>query len=282
MGKTIDGRAYAKALKGEMKEQIEKNIKKSIRIPKLVTILIGNDGGSIYYVNNQKKVCEEVGVEFKLIHFEESIEEKELLNTINILNEDMAVDGIMLQVPLPKHLNQDLITNSIDPRKDVDGLTDYNNGKFYKGEESFVPCTPRSVIQLIKSVGKTIKGKRAVVLGRSNIVGKPVANLLLKEDATVTICHSKSENLKDLCKEADILVSAIGRPNFLDSTFVKEGSIVIDVGTSSVNNKICGDVNYEEVLPKASAITPVPGGVGALTTTLLIKNTCEAWEKNVR
>lgn len=282
MGKTIDGRDYAKALKGEMKEQIEKNMKKSIRIPKLVTILIGNDGGSIYYVNNQKKVCEEVGVEFKLIHFEENIEEKELLNTINILNEDMAVDGIMLQVPLPKHLNQDLITNSIDPRKDVDGLTDYNNGKFYKGEESFVPCTPRSVIQLIKSVEKTIKGKRAVVLGRSNIVGKPVANLLLKEDATVTICHSKSENLKDLCKEADILVSAIGRPNFVDSTFVKEGAIVIDVGTSSVNNKICGDVNYEEVLPKASAITPVPGGVGALTTTLLIKNTCEAWEKNVR
>lgn len=282
MGKTIDGRAYAKALKGEMKEQIEKNMKKSIRIPKLVTILIGNDGGSIYYVNNQKKVCEEVGVEFKLIHFEENIEEKELLNTINILNEDMAVDGIMLQVPLPKHLNQDLITNSIHPRKDVDGLTDYNNGKFYKGEESFVPCTPRSVIQLIKSVEKTIKGKRAVVLGRSNIVGKPVANLLLKEDATVTICHSKSENLKDLCKEADILVSAIGRPNFVDSTFVKEGAIVIDVGTSSVNNKICGDVNYEEVLPKASAITPVPGGVGALTTTLLIKNTCEAWEKNVR
>ena len=281
MTQTIDGRSYAKNLKSSMKEEIIKASEKGIRPPSLATILISNDGGSVYYVNNQRKVCEEIGVNFNLVKLDEDTKEDEILKVIDKLNQDNSIDGIMLQVPLPKGLNENLITNRISPDKDVDGLTDLNTGKFYRGEKAFIPCTPRSALELIKSTNCDIKGKKAVVLGRSNIVGKPMFQLLLNENATVTVCHSKTVNLKEVCSEADILVVAIGKPKFVDDSFVKEGAIVIDVGTSSFNGKICGDVDFDKVYNKASHITPVPGGVGALTTTLLVKNTYEAWEKNV-
>ncbi|WP_027632910.1 bifunctional 5,10-methylenetetrahydrofolate dehydrogenase/5,10-methenyltetrahydrofolate cyclohydrolase [Clostridium hydrogeniformans] len=281
MGEVISGKVIAEEIREEIKRSIEDAKDKGYRVPCLVTILVGNDGGSIYYLNNQRKLCEKLGLESKAILLEENIKEEELISLIKKLNEDKTVDGIMLQLPLPKNFNEALVTNSISPEKDVDGLTDYNNGKFYKGQDAFVPCTPRSVLHLIKSTGVDIKGKNAVVIGRSNIVGKPVAQLLLNENATITICHSKTQNIKEVCKNADIIVVAIGRPLFLDDSFVKEGAIVIDVGTSSVDGKITGDVDFEKVINKSGHLTPVPGGVGAVTTTLLLKNTCEAWEKNV-
>ena len=281
MGEVISGKVIAEEIREEIKRSIEDAKDKGYRVPCLVTILVGNDGGSIYYLNNQRKLCEKLGLESKAILLEENIKEEELISLIKKLNEDKTVDGIMLQLPLPKNFNEALVTNSISPEKDVDGLTDYNNGKFYKGQDAFVPCTPRSVLHLIKSTGVDIKGKNAVVIGRSNIVGKPVAQLLLNENATITICHSKTQNIKEVCKNADIIVVAIGRPLFLDDSFVKEGAIVIDVGTSSVDGKITGDVDFKKVINKSGHLTPVPGGVGAVTTTLLLKNTCEAWEKNV-
>jgi len=204
-----------------------------------------------------------------------------LNDEIKELNEGNYVDGIIIQLPLPKALNEERVLDAVDVEKDVDGLTDFNLGKMYKDKKSFMPCTARSVIELIKSQ-VDIKGKEAVIIGRSNIVGKPAAFLLLKENATITICHSKTIDIESVCKKADILVSAIGKPGFVTKDFVKEGAIVIDVGTTMVEGKVKGDVNFEEVLEVASLVTPVPGGVGAMTTTMLMKNTCEAWLKNVQ
>ncbi|SFA87682.1 bifunctional 5,10-methylenetetrahydrofolate dehydrogenase/5,10-methenyltetrahydrofolate cyclohydrolase [Clostridium frigidicarnis] len=281
MGDIINGKILAEDFKQKIKAQIDEAVSKGYRVPCLATIVVGNDGGSIYYANNQKKLCDKLGLKNRSIFLEETIDEKDLILLIKELNEDNTVDGIMLQVPLPKNLNEEEITNLISPYKDVDGLTDFNNGKFYKGKKAFVPCTPRSVMHLIKSTGMDISGKNAVVIGRSNIVGKPVTQLLLNENATVTVCHSRTKDLKSVCKNADILVVAMGKPKFIDDSYIKEGAVVIDVGTSSVDGKICGDVDFDKVINIASHLTPVPGGVGSVTTTLLIKNTCEAWEKNV-
>ncbi len=281
MGKIISGKEVAKLLRADIKSYVEKIKSQGKRVPCLATIIVGNDSGSLYYINNQNKICNELGVDTRNISFKENISEAELIETIHKLNEDDTVDGIMLQIPLPRHIDEKKVTSTICADKDIDGLTDKNLGKFYKGEKSFIPCTANSALELIKSTGISIEGKKAVVIGRSNIVGKPTANLLLNENATVTICHSRTQNLKEICKEADILVVAMGKPNFVSSEYVKEGAIVIDVGTSSLNGKICGDVNFQDVIDKAAFITPVPGGVGALTTTLLIRNTCEASEKNV-
>lgn len=281
MGIKIDGKEIAKAHREEIKRNIEEKVAKGVRKPSMVAVLVGNDGGSISYMKNQQKLSESLGVKYTSIILEESITEEELLNEIKNLNEDKNVDGIILQLPLPKKFNEKLITSSINYEKDIDGLTDVNTGKLYKGEKCFIPCTAKSVIEIIKSVETNIEGKKAVIIGRSNIVGKPAAQLLLNENATVTICHSRTKNLSEVCKDADILVSAIGRPAFVTKNFVKEGAIVIDVGTTMVDGKIKGDVLYDEVIDIASLVTPVPGGVGAMTTTMLIKNTCEAWEKNV-
>jgi methylenetetrahydrofolate dehydrogenase (NADP+) / methenyltetrahydrofolate cyclohydrolase len=281
MGICINGKELAKEYKDKIKFFIEDIKNKNSRIPCIATILVGEDGGSTYYVKNQNKLCDELGIMAKNFFLEETISEEELVALILNLNQDNGVDGIMLQVPLPKHLNEKVITSMISYTKDVDGLTDVNLGKFYKGDNSFVPCTARSIIELIKSTGCNISGKNAVVLGRSNIVGKPVAQLLLNENATVTICHSKTNNLKDLCKTADILVAAIGKPSFVTKDFVKEGAIIIDVGTTMVEGKVKGDVSFEEVIQVAAFVSPVPGGVGSMTTTMLIQNTCEAYNKNV-
>ncbi|WP_010292267.1 bifunctional 5,10-methylenetetrahydrofolate dehydrogenase/5,10-methenyltetrahydrofolate cyclohydrolase [Clostridium senegalense] len=282
MGKRIEGKEIAKTYRENIKNLIEEKVSKGVRRPSMVAVLVGNDGGSISYMKNQQKLSESLGVKYTSIVLDEAITEEELIKKINELNEDTNVDGIILQLPLPKQFDEKRVTSSISYKKDIDGLTDVNIGLLYKGDKCFIPCTAKSVIEIIKFVEPNIEGKKAVVIGRSNIVGKPAAQLLLNENATVTICHSRTKDLKDVCKEADILVAAIGRPGFVTKDFVKDGAVVIDVGTTMIEGKIKGDVVYDEVIDIASHLTPVPGGVGAMTTTMLIKNTCEAWEKNVR
>lgn len=281
MGMKIDGKQIAVTHRENIKARIEEKTLIGVRKPSMVAILVGNDGGSISYMKNQQKLSESLDVNYNSLILDETITQEELINKIKELNNDDTVDGIILQLPLPKNFDEKEVTSAICHNKDIDGLTDINTGRLYKGEKCFIPCTAKSILELIKYVENDIKGKNAVVIGRSNIVGKPVAQLLLNENATVTICHSKTKNLKEVCKEADILVAAIGRPGFVTKDFVKDGAIVIDVGTTMVDGKIKGDVCYDEVLEVASHVSPVPGGVGAMTTTMLLKNTCEAWNKNV-
>lgn len=280
MGQIINGKDVALEVKDKIKELVNKRVAEGKSIPTISSILIGNDGGSIYYQNSQEKVATSLGVLFNKIILPESTTEEELINVIQSLNSDDNVHGIMLLVPLPKHINEKVVVNKISPLKDIDCLNSESVGRLYLGEDGFIPCTPNSVLTLLKSLNIDLVGKNAVVLGRSNIVGKPAAQLLLNENCTVTICHSKTVNLKEVCSNADILVVAIGRPKFIDESYVKEGAIVIDVGTSSFEGKITGDVDFEKVIDKAAYVTPVPGGVGALTTTLLIKNACEACLNN--
>ena len=280
MGKIIDGKKVSQDIKEEIKSFIEERKTKGFRVPKIVSILVGNDGGSVYYINSQEKVATSLGVNFKKLLLSEDIKEDELISIIKDLNEDKEVDGIILQIPLPKNLNENKIINTISPNKDIDCLTFVNQGKLYNGEKVFLPCTPNSVVTLLERYNIELEGKNVVVIGRSNIVGKPVAQLLLNKNATVTICHSRTNNLKDICKKADIIIVAIGKAKFINKEFVNENSIIIDVGTSSLNGKITGDVDFDDVINEVNMITPVPGGVGALTTTLLIKNSCEALKYN--
>ncbi|MGL5378526.1 tetrahydrofolate dehydrogenase/cyclohydrolase catalytic domain-containing protein [Clostridium sp.] len=280
MGQIIDGRKVALQIKEDIKLFIEKRIEENKKIPKIASVLVGNDGGSIYYMNSQEKVATSLGCGFEKVMLEEDIKEENLINKIEELNNDSNISGIIIQLPLPSNLDEKKIINTININKDIDCLTYNSQGRLYTGNANFLPCTPNSIITLLESYNIALEGKDVVVLGRSNIVGKPVAQLLLEKNATVTICHSRTKNLEAICKKADVLVVAIGKPMFINSNFVKEGAVVIDVGTSSYNGKITGDVNFDEVKDKVSFITPVPGGVGALTTTLLIKNSCEALDKN--
>lgn len=275
MGIELDGRKLASKFKEEIKIFVSNKKSKGERPPCMANILVGNDGGSVYYIKNQNKLCKKLGVKVSSIYLDEKVTQEKLVDIIHNLNKEEEVDGIILQLPLPKHLDEAKITSQICFTKDIDGLSSVSTGKFYKGETCFVPCTPKGIIEIMKHNGIRIEGKNAVVIGRSNIVGKPVAQLLLKENATVTICHSKTVNLNEICAKADILVSAIGIPRFIKKDFIKEGAVVIDVGTTSVDGKIVGDVCFDEVIEKAGFVTPVPGGVGAMTTTMLIKNLCE-------
>ena len=281
MGIRVNGKLIVEKYRDEIKSIINDGVKKGLRVPSIKTILVGEDGGSLSYVKSQNNLCDKLGISYDCIRLDEDANQKDIIDIIEKLNENNSVDGIIVQLPLPKKFNEKEITSKISQKKDIDGLTDVNMGRFYKGEKSFIPCTALGVIEMIKSTGCVIKGKHAVVIGRSNIVGKPGAQLLLNEDATVTICHSKTLNLKEICKTADILVAAIGKPGFVTSDFIKEGAIVIDVGTTMVNNKITGDVRFDEVIDYASYVTPVPGGTGLMTTTMLIKNACVAWRDNV-
>lgn len=280
MGQIINGKEVALTIKEEIKAYVNERVSNGLDRPQIASILVGDDGGSIYYMNNQEKIATSLGLLFKKIILDKDTKEEELIKIIEELNKDKEIHGIMLQVPLPKHIQEKNVVKVISQAKDIDCLTTESVGRLYLGEDGFIPCTPKSVITLLKSLDIKLEGLNTVVLGRSNIVGKPVSQLLLKENATVTICHSKTRDLKKICMEADILVVAIGRPKFLDDSYIKEGAIVIDVGTSSVDGKITGDVDFDKVISKASFVTPVPGGVGALTTTLLIKNACEAQIKN--
>ena len=276
MAQIINGKEIAQAMKDEMKVEVAE-LKKAGKSCCLAVIQVGNDPASSVYVSNKKKACEYIGIDSLSYELPEETTEEELLQLIDKLNNETAVHGILCQLPLPKHINEKTILNRISPKKDVDGFHPQNVGALVVGDFGFVSCTPAGIIELLKRSNVEMQGKRCVVIGRSNIVGKPMALLMLRENATVTICHSKTQNLKEICKEADILIVAIGKPLFVTKDYVKEGAVVIDVGIHrDENNKLCGDVDYKEVEPLCSAITPVPGGVGPMTICMLMKNCIEA------
>lgn len=268
----IDGKAISAKIREELKQEVL-TLKQQGIVPGLAVVLVGNDLASHTYVNNKEKGCLEIGIYSQVFRLKEETAQEELHELIHKLNKDSAIHGILVQLPLPKHLDALAALREIDPNKDVDGLHVVTAGRLMVGEKGFLPCTPKGIIELIKSTGEEIAGKNAVVIGRSNIVGKPAALLLLNENATVTICHSKTKNLAEICKNADILVAAIGVPKFVKKEFIKPGAIVIDVGTARLDGKLCGDVDFEEVKAKAGYITPVPGGVGPMTITMLLSNT---------
>lgn len=275
----IDGKKISAEIKDECKEKALELIKAG-KEPCLAVILVGNDPASSIYVNNKKKACEYCNIKSLSYELPEETTEKELLDLIDKLNSDISVDGILVQLPLPKHIDEDKVIAAIDPLKDVDGFHVQNVGSLCIGKPVFVSCTPAGVIELLKRSNVEISGKRCVVIGRSNIVGKPMALLMLSENATVTICHSRTKDLEAVCREADILIVAIGKPRFIDSRYVKDGAVVIDVGIHrDENNKICGDVNFDDVKEKVSKITPVPGGVGPMTIAMLMSNVITACER---
>lgn len=276
MAKIIDGKHISQEIKDELKQEVAA-LKTSGRECALAVIQVGNDPASSVYVRNKKKACEYIGIRSLSYELDENTSEDELLALIDKLNADSSVHGILCQLPLPKHMDEDKVIKRISPEKDVDGFHPQNVGALVIGQQGFVSCTPAGIIQLLKRSNIQMEGKHCVVIGRSNIVGKPMALLMLRENATVTICHSRTRNLKELCKEADILIVAIGKPQFITADYVKEGAVVIDVGIHrDENNKLCGDVKYDEVEPVASAITPVPGGVGPMTIAMLMHNCVEA------
>ncbi len=276
MAVIIDGKRISQEIKDELKAKVE-GLKAEGKQAALAVIQVGNDPASCVYVNNKKKACAYIGIESISYELPEETTEQELLALVEKLNEDDAVHGILVQLPVPKHIDADKIIQTISPKKDVDGFHPQNVGNLVIGEKGFVSCTPAGVIQLLKRTNIEISGKNCVVIGRSNIVGKPMALLMLRENATVTIAHSKTKNLKEVCKQADILIVAIGKPQFITAEYVKEGAVVIDVGIHrDAQNKLCGDVKYDEVEPIASAITPVPGGVGPMTIAMLMNNCVEA------
>ncbi len=274
MGILIDGKALAAQLRGEIREQAENFRKQRGKDIGLAVILVGEDPASQVYVRNKIKACEEVGVKSFSYHLPAETTEQQLVSLIDELVESDNVHGILVQLPLPKHLNERAVLAHIPPSKDVDGFCAENVGNLAMNRTTIVACTPFGVMKMLEKYGIDPKGKNAVVLGRSNIVGKPMAMLLLNADATVTVCHSKTKNLKEICAAADILVVAIGRAKFVTADMVKEGAVVIDVGMDrDENGKLCGDVDFEHVKDKASYITPVPGGVGPMTITMLLYNT---------
>jgi len=277
--KIISGKEVAKAIRDELKEETIQLAEKGI-IPGLTVILVGEDPASQIYVNMKAKACGEIGIRSEVIRMDQSTTQEVLLQEITRLNQDNNVHGVLVQLPLPKQIDENAIINAISPDKDVDGFHPINVGKLAIGEDPLLPCTPHGILELIRRTGTEIKGKNAVVIGRSNIVGKPVSLLLLRENATVTITHSKTKNLSSVASQADILVVAIGKPEMVTKDFVKPGAVVIDVGTNRLENgKVVGDVKYDEVQEVAGFITPVPGGVGPMTITMLLKNTIEAAKK---
>ncbi len=272
MGQIIDGRKLSKSIREDIKAEVEK-LSEIGKTPTLAVILIGEDEASKIYVSNKEKACKEVGMASQTYHLPKEVNEEDVVGLIDELNKSEKVNGILVQVPIPKHLDEAFILKHISKDKDVDGFLESSVGKLYLNEEGFLPCTANGIIELIKSTGEDISGKHAVVVGRSNIVGKPVSLLLLRENATVTVCHSRTKNIGEMTKQADIVVVAVGVKHFLTADMVKEGAIVIDVGMDRVDGKLYGDVDFDNVEKKASFITPVPGGVGPMTITMLLKNT---------
>ena len=272
----IDGLYYANKIINEIKTKVDKlKIK-----PKLVVILVGNDNASQIYVNNKQKRCLEVGIMSEVLHFDENINQTELLDIIKQLNEDTKVNAILVQMPLPKHINSDKIIEAISPVKDVDGFHPYNVGKLALNMTPYsIACTPSGILKLLNAYNIKINGKHVVIIGRSNIVGRPLMSLLLNNNATVTVCHSKTENLKEITNTADILISAVGKSNFINSAFVKHNVCIIDVGINrDKNNKITGDVDFNDIFDKCSFITPVPKGVGPMTIAMLLQNTLNLYD----
>lgn len=276
MAQIIDGKKISQEIKDELKEKVTALKEQGTEVS-LAVIQVGNDPASSVYVRNKKKACEYIGIRSLSYELPEETTEEELITLIEKLNQDDSVNGILVQLPVPKHINADKIIQTISPKKDVDGFHPENVGRLVIGEKGFVSCTPAGIIQLLKRSNIEIAGKNCVVIGRSNIVGKPMALLMLRENATVTVAHSKTRNLKEICQNADILIVAIGKPEFITADYVKEGAVVIDVGIHrGEGKKLFGDVKYDEVAPKASAITPVPGGVGPMTIVMLMNNCLES------
>ncbi len=285
----LNGKETAEIIKKELAEQVAERKRQGRKIPHLAAILVGRDGGSVTYVNNKLKSCEEIGFESTLIRYDDSITEETLLKKIQSLNEDKSIDGFIVQLPLPDHIDEMKVTLTIDPKKDVDGFHPINVGNMMLNIPGFIPATPAGIVELLRRYNIETAGKNCVVVGRSNIVGTPLSLLLGKNtspgNCTVTLVHSRSENIKEICNQADILVAAVGIPGFITADMVKEGAVVIDVGTTRVEDasrergwRLCGDVQFDTVAPKTSYITPVPGGVGPMTIASLMINTLKAME----
>ena len=280
----LNGKELAQKLQQEMTQEVTELKEKGLQ-PGLAVILVGEDPASQVYVRNKERAANNIGMYSVVYRLPETTSEADLITKIEELNHDDKVHGILVQLPLPKHINEDLVLDTIDPAKDVDGFHPMNLGNLFAGKPTMIPCTPAGIMELIKLSGLDLAGKNAVIIGRSNIVGKPMAHLLLQVNATVTICHSKTKDLPKVAKQADVLVVAIGRANFVTADFVKEGAVVIDVGINrDENNKLTGDVKFDEVAPLTSYITPVPGGVGPMTITMLMRQTIDAAKRkeNVR
>lgn len=278
MTKIINGKVISAAVKDRVKEGVARLNEKGVSVG-LAVIIVGEDPASKVYVSNKKKACEALGIISEEYALPENTTEAELLALIDELNNKESINGILCQLPLPRHLDEKLIINSILPEKDVDAFHPHNVGRIMIGDYDFVPCTPAGIMEMLEFEGIEVEGKTCVVIGRSNIVGKPMGMLLLHKNGTVTICHSKTQNLKEICKKADILVAAVGRPGFVTEDMVKDGAVVIDVGIHRIDGKLCGDVDFENVKDKCSAITPVPGGVGPMTIAMLMQNTLTAAKK---
>lgn len=287
----LDGKKTSEAIKQQIASEVAEMVANGLRRPKLVAILVGEDGASKTYVNNKEKACQDVGFDSEVLRYPDTITEGELLAKIREINEDEGVDGLIVQLPLPKHIDEDKVINTISPLKDVDGFHASNVGKMVLGEPSFVSATPYGIMAILEHYNIDTKGKHCVVLGRSNIVGRPIANLLSLKgnpgDCTVTICHSRTKNIEQHTRMADIIIAAIGTPHFLKEDMVKEGAVVVDVGITRVPDatrpkgyRIVGDVDFEHVAPKCSYITPVPGGVGPMTIVSLMRNTLQAMKQH--
>lgn len=279
MAEIIYGSEIAADIKADLKEQITKLNENGKRLPRLVVILIGDHAASLSYVTGKERACKEIGMENTLVHLPENTREEELLALIEQYNQDCSVDGILVQLPLPKHINESRVLYAISWQKDVDGFHPYNIGRMMMGKPTFLPCTPKGIMEVLKRISMCdLSGKHAVVIGRSNIVGKPIAQLLLAADATVTITHSKTSNIKELTRTADILIVAVGKARMVDASWIKAGAVVIDVGVNrDENNKLCGDVDFSSVQTKAAYITPVPKGIGPMTIAMLLSNTMDAY-----
>ncbi|MCJ0967128.1 bifunctional methylenetetrahydrofolate dehydrogenase/methenyltetrahydrofolate cyclohydrolase FolD [Mammaliicoccus sciuri] len=283
VAKILDGREIAKTYRAGLQAEVEK-LKEHNIVPKLTVILVGNDGASQSYVNSKKKAAEKIGMISEIVHMDESSTEEEVLSELDRLNNDDSVSGILVQVPLPKQVSEAKVLEAINPDKDVDGFNPINIGRLYTGERTFIPCTPLGIMEILKHADIDLKGKNVAVIGRSHIVGQPVSKLLTDQDATVTLLHSKSTNTEEVLKQADVIVSAVGRVHLVTKDLVKPGAVIIDVGnTSDENGKLKGDVDFEAVKEVASAITPVPGGVGPLTITMVLNNTllAEKWKNGL-
>jgi methylenetetrahydrofolate dehydrogenase (NADP+)/methenyltetrahydrofolate cyclohydrolase len=279
--KLLDGKSLADKLNMELKENIKLAYNKTGKRPKLAALLVGENPASKVYVNIKRKTCEQIGIDFTLISLNEKITREQLIAEIENINKDEAFNGMILQIPLPKHLQRYSIdfVGHISPIKDVDGLHPYNQGKLFNYDEEFAPATPKGIIALLEHYKVDFQGKEVIIINRSNLVGKPLIFMFLKRNSTVTVCHTSTKNIKNHIKRADILVVAVGRPNFIKKEMIKNGVIIVDVGTNRVDGKLCGDVNFEGVLEKCSKITPSPGGVGPLTVSFLCHNTFHVFKK---